>query len=301
MAAAIAALPKTYDHYYWVYGPDPRGANCGTWGDEGRPNRIAVYSSYSFGSLVGYAQEIGHNFGMTHEPTITCAGAAPFLDDPTQCTHVEYGNHAQLHGRRRAPPVGLPQVRAGLDRRLQRGEGRRLRDLHPGPAGACPATASSCCRCRAQDPRPRRRPVIARATRRCSATTTLEMRAPYGFDSNLAPMVLMSIGGALPTVAAAAPYLYMLDLKPEAGRANHNNAGLMTVGQTYSDPAGGLTFTLMAIDDRSATVNVTSTGPAPPPAWTTRRSPFRDPTPPAAGPAGGRRRRRRASARRRRR
>src|SRR4051812_14221909 len=77
----IDEIGRAFDHYFWVYGRIPSGANCGTWGDEGSPNRIAKYSSYSFHEVVGYAQEIGHNFGMTHEPTLTCAGNATFLDD----------------------------------------------------------------------------------------------------------------------------------------------------------------------------------------------------------------------------
>ncbi|HEY8924916.1 MAG TPA: hypothetical protein VIU64_11090, partial [Polyangia bacterium] len=66
VASIIAGLPKKYDHYFWVYGKIPSGANCGTWGDEGSPGKPAVYSSYSFHELVGYSQEIGHNLGMTH-------------------------------------------------------------------------------------------------------------------------------------------------------------------------------------------------------------------------------------------
>ena len=72
VADIIAGLPKKYDHYFWVYGPLPGGAVCGTWGDEGSPAKPAVYSSYSFHSLVGYAQELGHNFGMSHEPFMNC-------------------------------------------------------------------------------------------------------------------------------------------------------------------------------------------------------------------------------------
>src|SRR6185312_661372 len=68
VATEISALPQTFNHYFWVYGAIPTGANCGTWGDEGAPSKIATYSSYSFHQIVGYAQEIGHNFGMTHEP-----------------------------------------------------------------------------------------------------------------------------------------------------------------------------------------------------------------------------------------
>src|SRR5689334_4159645 len=52
----INALPKKFDHYFWVYGGIPNGADCGTWGDEGSANKPAVYSSYSFHEITGYAQ-----------------------------------------------------------------------------------------------------------------------------------------------------------------------------------------------------------------------------------------------------
>jgi hypothetical protein len=158
VSAAIAALPKTYDHYFWVYGPIPTGANCGTWGDEGRPNRIAVYTSYSFGSLVGYAQEIGHNFGMTHEPTITCAGAAPFLDDPTQCTHVEYGNQLSFMGGGEHHPSAYHKYAQGwITPRAPSRWSRR----------SCRATACSCFKLQRPRPAYRRRKAIARVTRPC--------------------------------------------------------------------------------------------------------------------------------------
>ena len=97
VAQLIAALPKTYDHYFWAYGRIPAGANCGTWGDEGAPDNIAKYSSYSFHQLVGYTQEVGHNFGMTHESTMSCNGVA-MPDDPSTCTHNEYGNQLTFMG-----------------------------------------------------------------------------------------------------------------------------------------------------------------------------------------------------------
>jgi len=30
VASIIAGLPQKYDHYFWVYGKIPTGANCGT-------------------------------------------------------------------------------------------------------------------------------------------------------------------------------------------------------------------------------------------------------------------------------
>jgi hypothetical protein len=264
VAAAIAALPKTYDHYFWIYGtPPPAGANCGTWGDEGRPNRPAVYSNYSFTSLVGYAQEIGHNFGMTHEPTITCPGAVPFLDDATQCTHVEYGNSLSFMGGGSHHPSAYHKFAQGWI--------GKCNVVTAGSSGTftlvpqeLPCDGVQLLQVAAPKVRSPPGPGTGGQARQGNAPMLsnyyLEMRGPYGFDSNLAPMVLVSIGGALPTANAAAPYLYLLDLKPEAGQANLNNAGLMTVGQTYTDPGGGLTFTLMAIDAKSATVSVTTTG-----------------------------------------
>jgi hypothetical protein len=263
VAAEIAALPKVYDHYFWIYGTRiPAGADCGTWGDEGRPNRPAVYSNYSFGSLVGYAQEIGHNFGMTHEPTMTCAGNATFLDDPTQCNHVEYGNALSFMGGGEHHPSAYHKFAQGWIGKCNvvKAGGSGTFTLVP---QELPCDGVQLLQVAA--PKVRAAPAAGTGGQARQGTAPmlsnyyLEMRAPYGFDSNLAPMVLVSIGAALPTAAAAAPYLYLLDLKPEAGQANLNNAGLMTVGQTYTDPAGGLTFTLMAIDARSATVNVTTT------------------------------------------
>jgi len=205
VAAEIAALPKTYDHYFWVYGtPIPAGATCGTWGDEGRPNRPAVYSNYSFGSLVGYAQEIGHNFGMTHEPTMTCAGTVPFLDDPTQCTHVEYGNQLSFMGGGEHHPSayhkyaqgwisGCNVVKAGAS-------GTFTLVPQELPCGGVQLL---------QVAAPKTRSPPAAGDRQGTAPMLsnyyLEMRGPYGFDSNLMPMVLVSIGGVLPTTNAAAP------------------------------------------------------------------------------------------------
>ena len=46
----------------------------------------------------------------------------------------------------------------------------------------------------------------------------LEMRAPYGFDSGIGPMVLVSIGPDLPATNRNAPYVYLLDTNPARRR-----------------------------------------------------------------------------------
>ncbi len=261
VAAEIAALPKTYDHYFWLYGtPSPQGSSCGTWGDEGRPSKPAVYSNYSFDDIVGFAQELGHNFGMTHEPTMTCPGTVPFLDDPTQCTHVEYGNALSFMGNGAHHPSAYHKYAQGWIGKCN------VVTASSGTFTLVPQELPCDGVQLLQVPAPKTRmapgPGTGGQARQGQAPMLsnyyLEMRGKYGFDGNLTqPMVLVSIGAGFPTQNAAAPYLYLLDLKPEAGQANLQNAGLMTVGQSYTDPAGGLTFTLMAIDNTSATVSVT--------------------------------------------
>ena len=188
------------------------------------------YSSYSFHQIVGYAQEIGHNFGMTHEPTMccggtvsgnrTCSGGVTFSDNTAHCQHMEYAQLALLHGRRRAPPVGGPQVPPGLDERLQPGQGRHRARRSRCCRRSCPATAPSCCRFPAPKTRPG--PGIRGDGQGNPPMLThyyLEMRAPLGFDSGMGPMVLVSIGPDLPAANRNAPYVYLLDTNPSRRRS----------------------------------------------------------------------------------
>jgi len=261
--AIIAGLPKTYDHYFWIYGtPLPAGASCGTWGDEGSANMPAVYSSYSFQSLVGMSQELGHNFGMTHEPTLTCTGGATFLDDSTQCTHHEYGSQLSFMGGGAHHPSAYQKFEEGWISgcNVVKAGGSDTFTLVPQelPCGGVQLL---------QIKAPKVRPAPAAGDRQGQGPMLgfyyLEMRTPIGFDvangnPALKPMVVVSIGADLPTPTRASQYLYVLDQVPST--ASLNDAGLNTVGQSYVDPGGGLTITLTAIDARSATVTVTTTG-----------------------------------------
>jgi MYXO-CTERM domain-containing protein len=254
----IDALPMKYDHYFWDYGiPLPAGANCGTWGDEGTPATPAAYSSYSFQGIVGQAQELGHNLGMTHEPTLICAGAKTFLNDTSQCTHVEYGSSLSFMGGGAHHPSAYHKYAQGWI-----GKCNVVSVGTSGTFNLVPQEVACNGAQLLQIAAPMVRPAPAKGDRQGTGPMLsnyyLEMRAPIGFDSSLKPMVVISIGAGLPTVNAPAPYLYVLDMLPESGRADLTNAGLMTVGQSYADPAGGLTITLMSISATMATVSVTT-------------------------------------------
>ncbi|HVY37646.1 MAG TPA: hypothetical protein VHM31_06915 [Polyangia bacterium] len=263
----IDALGMTFNHYFWVYGTPPSGANCGTWGDEGSPGRIAVYSSYSFHQIVGYAQEVGHNFGMTHEPVMccggtvannrTCTGGVTFSDNTASCQHMEYANALSFMGSGAHHPSALHKYHQGWMSGCNLVKAGTSTTLTLVPQ-ELPCDGVQL----VQIPAPKTRPGPGVAGDRQGAAPMLthyylEMRAPYGFDSGLGPMILVSIGPDLPAANRAAPYVYLLDMNP--GTSTLNDAGL-TAGKSYSDPSGGFTVTVDSIDNASASVTITTTG-----------------------------------------
>jgi hypothetical protein len=263
----ISALGMTFNHYFWVYGKIPSGANCGTWGDEGSPGKIATYSSYSFHDIVGYSQEIGHNFGMTHEPTMccggtvsgnrTCSGGTTFADNTANCQHMEYANSLSFMGGGAHHPSALHKYHQGWM------SGCNLVKVGTSTTITLLPQELPCNGAQLlQIPAPKTRPGPGLAGDRQGSAPMLthyylEMRAPYGFDSGIGPMVLVSIGPDLPAANRAAPYVYLLDTNPAT--TTLNDAGLRA-GASYTDPGGGLTITVNSIDMASANVTITTTG-----------------------------------------
>jgi len=68
------------------------------------------------------------------------------------------------------------------------------------------------------------------------------------------PQVMIYIAPDLSTANQSARNTFLLDLTPATMQLN--DAGLATVGQSFSDPGGGLTFTLDAVSMTSATVTI---------------------------------------------
>jgi hypothetical protein len=92
----------------------------------------------------------------------------------------------------------------------------------------------------------------------------VELRTPRGMDSglrNLAPSVMIYAGPDLPSSnTRAAPYVYLLDQTPEGGNnPNLVNSGL-TAGQSFVDPAGGVTIKVNSVSQDEAEVAVTLDG-----------------------------------------
>jgi hypothetical protein len=263
VATIIDGYAKEYDHYFWVYGDIPPGANCGTWGDEGTASRPAVYSSYSFHGLVGYSQELGHNFGMTHEPYMTCPDNAIFPDNPSGCTHHEYGSAISFMGRGAGHPSAFHKVQQGW---LSKCNGVKVGATATVTLLPLEVPCDGVQVLQIKAPKSRQPPSSGDRQGQGSALGYyyVELRAPRGMDAglkNLAPSVMVYAGPDFVNGSArGAPYVYLLDQTPEGGNSpNLVNSGL-TAGQTFTDPAGGVSIKVNSVSQDKAEVLVTLDG-----------------------------------------
>ena len=113
-----------------------------------------------------------------------------------------------------------------------------------------------------QIPAPKSRPSPAKGDRQGAAVTLthyyVEMRAPYGFDGKMKPMVVIYLGPTSQRGPKSKGRLtcYLLDQSPATPLSD---AGLTAAGQSFRDPGGGLTITVDAIDAKGATLTITTT------------------------------------------
>ena len=262
VADIIAGYAKKYDHYFWVYGDIPPNATCGTWGDEGTATKPAVYSSYSFHGLVGYSQELGHNFGMTHEPYMVCPDKAIFPDAPSACSHNEYGSQISFMGRGAGHPSAFHKVQQGW---LSKCNGVKVASTATITLLPLEQPCDGVQVLQIKAPKSRQPPSSGDRQGQGSALTHyyVELRTPRGMDAgirNLVPSVMVYAGPELVGGnARGAPYVYLLDQTPEGNNPNLVNSGLLA-GQSFVDPAGGVTIKVNSVSQDKAEIAVTLDG-----------------------------------------
>jgi MYXO-CTERM domain-containing protein len=260
----IDGYTKKYDHYFWVYGkPQPNDGNCSTWGDEGSASKPAVYSSYSFHALVAYSQELGHNFGMTHEPYMTCPNKAIFPDDPSACSHTEYGSTISFMGNGAGHPSAFHKVQQGW---LSKCNGVKVGSTATITLLPLEVPCDGVQVLQIKAPKTRQPPATGDRQGKGSPLTHyyVELRTPRGMDAglkNLVPSVMVYAGpDFVGGNANGAPYVYLLDQTPEGGNnPNLINSGL-GAGQSFVDPAGGVTIKVNTVSQDKAEVVVTLDG-----------------------------------------
>jgi hypothetical protein len=251
-----------YDHYIWYFGSRNTSCSWQSLGEIGTPNAPANDSWLNATTAcLPLAQGFHHNLGEQHASSLRC-GNAPFADDPNQqCTHGEYGDIFDTMG------GACRQVTA-------------WRKAHQEWVGGCngvSVTASGTFtllpyerRCdgtqflKIKAPKSR---IFSHSTPGGGATTEafdsyyLELRTPLDFDGTLGgtaltPRVLVHVGGPLRTRSQVGVRTFLLDMAPST--TTFSDAALAQ-GQTFNDPAGGLSITAQSVSATQATIVVSST------------------------------------------
>jgi MYXO-CTERM domain-containing protein len=247
----------TYDHYMWYIGSQFSACQWSGLGAEGSAARPASDSWFnaSTGCTV-LVQEVGHNNGWMHSSTLTCSGAS-FVDDPTGsgCTTSEYGN--------RYTPMGSG---CGHFDAMDKWYGQYF-----GGCNGVKVTSSGTFNllpietpCNGIQGLQLPMPKTTRTFKSMQGNTAdpiknyyLELRVngtPAESTSVKAPAVFVNVGNDIQPATKTSFHSFLLDMNPSTTNAFD---GMTAAGQSFSDPAGGLTFTVMSIDATHASIQVT--------------------------------------------
>jgi MYXO-CTERM domain-containing protein len=251
-------VPGTYDHYLWYI--QPRNPLCpfaglASVGRPATPSRDTWYNASS--GCVVLVQEIGHNFGMQHSSSMTCRGAAgnvSFLDDPNGggCTHTEYGD--------RFDPMGMGCRHMNAFQKAYQGwfDKCNLVDTPVATTINLMPLELPCDGVQAITvPFPRTRMFMrtgggGAATLDALTNYLVEMRAPIGIDTGIAPTVQIRAAGSLRDRTERGLHTWILDMNP-ATPAVFDGLG---AGQSFTDPSGSPKITVLTLDNTHASVSV---------------------------------------------
>jgi MYXO-CTERM domain-containing protein len=275
---ADTGVPE-FDLYLWYF---PQTDSC-SW--SGLSSGEDTYYNGSYGCVV-LAQEPGHSFGLAHSSSLECTDASgavvSFADDPqASCVHSEYGNRYDSMGGGCRHFSGYQKVyRTYLQGcNVAQVSGSGTFTLHPieSPCNGVQVIQVPMARPRAYD---------SEGGGSGDRTTNLayynvELRAPIGaFDGGQSPMVPSVLINAAPDWRifgqggggrgmSRGEHIWLLDMAPtvtdgggRGGGSRNGAAHALAVGQTFTDPAGGVTITTEAVSATSATIRVNISGAA---------------------------------------
>lgn len=248
-------IDKEYDHYLWYIGS--RNLTCGfsglaEGGQPDEPTRDTWYNA-SAGCVV-LVQEPGHNFGMMHSSSMNC-GDKPFADDPdATCSHSEYGD--------RYDPMGGACNHMNAWQKVFQGWLQECNALKLHASGmytlqplelACDGPQVL------QIPMPKVRPFGRNGGGGLPTVENigfyyLELRTARGFDDTIriAPTILLHVAEDYRSRSDYGRHSWILDTDPSTETIDG-----LGMGQSFTDPAGGVSFEVVALSQDSATIQVT--------------------------------------------
>ena len=199
-------------------------------------------------------QEPGHNFGMQHSSSMDC-GTEVFPDAPDgTCTHSEYGDRYDPMGGGCRHMNGWQKTYNGWTQACN-----MVRVRSTGTFTLLPLELPCDGAQVIQIPMPKARPFAHSGGGGSPATDMLthyylELRTKRGVDASLTTSVLVHVSGDIKGRADRGLHTWILDMDPTT-----SNFDGMVAGKSFSDPAGGVSFTVTELDENHATVSVTMT------------------------------------------
>jgi MYXO-CTERM domain-containing protein len=258
------------DVYLWYFGE--KVSAC-AWGGLG--GGIDTYYNATSGCTV-LVQEPGHSFGLMHSSSLTChtdgdAGPpVPILDDVQQCIHNEYGNPYDTMGSGCRHFSSYHKVfRTYLSNcNVVEVRGSGTFTIFP-IEKACNGIQVL------QVPMPKVRPFMNSGGGGTGVRNTqlayylVELRSPLGFDGGTKPMKPVVLINASPQFSVLqagmkrgrGDHIWLLDNNPAATAAHDGTDYGLPPGQTFTDPAGGVSITVLSVTADGANIQVDITGP----------------------------------------
>jgi len=247
----------TYDHILWYMGSMVNACDWSGLGDEGnwaQPAQDAWFNAATdCGTLV---QEVGHNNGWMHSSTLKCSGA-PFADNPVSagCTTNEYGNLYSPMGFGECGHLGaLDKWYAGYF-----GGCNGVKVTSTGTFNLLPIEIPCNGVQGLQIAMPKTtRTFTAEQDSRPTALKNYYLEfhvngTPGEVSLVKAPTVLVVAGDNIAAKNRTSTHTFLLDMNPSTSSFD----GMTTAGQSFTDPGGGLTFSVVSIDSTHATIQVT--------------------------------------------
>jgi MYXO-CTERM domain-containing protein len=268
---ASTALGLTPQHYLWYFRTNNGSCQWSGLASVGSPQSPARDTWYNASSsCVVLVQEPAHNFGMAHSSSLRCDSSTIFPNDPsdtddasncapnsTRCCHREYGDMYD--------PMGGGCRHTNAWQKAYQGWFGGCNSVRVNTSGTYTLHPLEV-ECNGiqvlQIPMPVTNRIIPRSGGGGQASNDnvrfyyLELRTRTGFDQPMsnAPTVLVHVGPDYRSRTQNGLHTWLLDMTPSSN--SNNSFDGMAVGQTFTDPAGGVSFTAVSIGATSASIQV---------------------------------------------